>query len=64
LIKEKHIPDEELPVVLFIAGRAHVAPATVIDLRLSGKTWMDISPYFGLSAFPVTAENVFVNLKV
>jgi hypothetical protein len=49
IIKEKHIPDEDIPVVLFIAGRAHVAPATIIDLRLRGKSWMDISLHFGLS---------------
>lgn len=49
IIKERHIPDEEIPVVFFIAQRAHVRPATIIDLRLRGKTWMDITLHFGLS---------------
>jgi hypothetical protein len=49
IVKGRHIPDEEIPVVFFIAQRAHVRPATIIDLRLRGKTWMDITLHFGLS---------------
>lgn len=49
IIRERHIPDEEIPVVLFLAKKAHVAPATIIDLKLRGKTWMDITLHFGLS---------------
>jgi len=49
VVKERHIPDEEIPVVFFIAQRARVRPATIIDLRLRGKTWMDITLHFGLS---------------
>lgn len=49
VVKERHIPDEEIPVVFLIAQRAHVRPATIIDLRLRGKTWMDITLHFGLS---------------
>ena len=43
VIKERRIPDEEIPVVFFIAKRARVKPATIIDLRLRGMTWMDIT---------------------
>lgn len=49
IIKERRIPDEEISVVLFIAKKALVTPKTIIDLRISGKTWMEISIHFGLS---------------
>jgi hypothetical protein len=49
IIKERRIPDEEIPVVLFIAKRANVAPKTIMNLRIGGKSWMDITLHFGLS---------------
>jgi len=49
-IKEERIRDEEIPVVLFMANRAHVAPATIIDLRQDGRTWMEIASRFGQRA--------------
>jgi hypothetical protein len=49
IVRERHIPDEEIPVVFFIARMARVKPATIIDLRLGGKTWMNIVLHFGLS---------------
>ncbi|MDI7259241.1 MAG: hypothetical protein QME90_04880 [Thermodesulfobacteriota bacterium] len=49
IIRERRIPDEEIPVILFIAQRARVAPAAIVDLRLGGKSWMDITLRFGLS---------------
>jgi hypothetical protein len=48
VIRERRIADDELPVVLFVAQRAHVAPARVIALRESGRSWWDISVHFGL----------------
>jgi hypothetical protein len=50
IIKERGIPDEELPVVFFIASKAKVKPQIIIDLRLKGLSWMDISLKFGLTA--------------
>ncbi|MEW6066883.1 MAG: hypothetical protein AB1610_01095 [Nitrospirota bacterium] len=47
-IFRKKLPDEEIPVALFLAQRARIKPAKIIDLRLRGKTWMDISLHFGL----------------
>lgn len=47
-IRDRHIPDYDIPVVLFIAQRAHVAPGAIMDLRLSGRSWMDITLHFGL----------------
>jgi len=48
VVKEKGIPEEELPVVFYIASRAVVSPNAVINLRLKGKSWMDISLHYGL----------------
>lgn len=41
--------DEELPVVYFLAGRAHVGPQAVINLRLGKRSWFDIAVHLGLS---------------
>lgn len=41
--------DEELPVVYFLAARAHVAPQVVIDLRLGRMSWLDIALRLRLS---------------
>lgn len=49
IIRERGIPYEEMPVVLFLAGRAHVAPGIIVDLRLGGMSWMDITLRYGLS---------------
>jgi len=62
IIRERGIPDDEIPVVLLVAQRARVAPATIIDLRRRGKTWTDIVLYFDLSPeiFYVEVEEVEV----
>jgi hypothetical protein len=49
VIRERRIPDDEIPIALFIAQRAVVSTATVIDFRLRGNSWWDISLRFGLS---------------
>lgn len=41
--------DEELPVVYFLAARAHVGPQAIINLRLGKRSWLDIAVHFGLS---------------
>lgn len=48
VIRDRRIPDYDIPVVLYIAQRAHVAPGVVVDLRLAGNSWMDITLRFGL----------------
>ena len=50
VVRERKIPDEELPVVFFIAGRAGVKPEVIVDLRLGGSTWYDISVRYGIYA--------------
>jgi len=48
VLHDRRVRDEELPVVYFIAQHAHVAPATVVDLRLRGLSWWSISTRFHL----------------
>lgn len=40
VIRERGIPPYEIPVALFIAKKAHVAPEIVIDFRLRDNTWL------------------------
>ena len=49
VIRSQRIPDDEIPVALFIAQRAMVSSATVINFRRRGESWWDISVRFGLS---------------
>jgi len=48
IIKKRGIPANEIPVVLFIAKRAHVAPEIVMDFRLRDNTWLYATRRFGL----------------
>ncbi len=50
MIREKGIPDDDLPVVFFLSKRAGVSPGVIIDLHLGGKSWMDITFHYGLTA--------------
>jgi len=57
VIKAKKVSDEELPVVFLIArkasstdGRIIVTPVSVAEMRLSGKSWMEIALHFRLTA--------------
>lgn len=48
IVRQRNIPDDELPVVFFIAQRARVRPEAIVDMRLKGDSWMDITLHFGL----------------
>jgi hypothetical protein len=50
VVRERRIPDDELPVVFFIAQQARVPVARIVDMRLRGDSWWDISVRFGLGA--------------
>jgi hypothetical protein len=55
----RHIHDEELPVVFFLASRAHVDPMVIIDLRVRRRmSWLDITFHYGL-----TPEIYYVPVK-
>ncbi len=45
-----HVRDEELPVVFFLADRAHVDPQTIIDLRMRRHmSWLNITFHYGFT---------------
>jgi hypothetical protein len=48
VVHDRGIDDDELPVVFFLARRAHVPPEAIVDLRIRGMSWMDITFHFGL----------------
>ncbi len=48
-VRDREIPDDELPVVFFIAQRAHVEPSLVVKLRLGGQSWLEITRHYKLS---------------
>jgi len=58
VVKKRHIPDDELAVVFYLSRRASVSPTTIIDLRLGGMTWMEITMHFHL-----TAEIFYVSIE-
>ena len=49
VIRERRIPDDEIPVALFIARHAGVPWTRVVDMRLRGASWWDISVRLGVS---------------
>jgi hypothetical protein len=57
VVRDRGIPDEELPVVFYLASRAGISPTAIIKLRLAGKSWMDITFHYGL-----TAEIFYIDL--
>jgi hypothetical protein len=45
-----HIHDEEIPVAFFLASRAHVDPAVILDLHMRRRmSWFDITFHYGLT---------------
>lgn len=48
VIEQRRLPPPEIPVAFFIAQHAHVSPGLVVDLRLGGRSWLDISLHFGI----------------
>ena len=60
VVSKRNIPDDEVPVVFFLASQARVSPDVIINLRLGGRSWMDITLQYGLTAqifyVPFTAD--------
>jgi hypothetical protein len=48
VIRERRIPDDEIPVALFIARHAGVPWRQVVDMRLRGDSWWKISVRLGV----------------
>lgn len=58
VVRERSVPDEDLPVIFHIARHAGVSHLKVIALRLKGLSWIDITFHYGL-----TAEIFYVPIK-
>jgi hypothetical protein len=50
IVRRQKIPEEEMPVVFFIARRADVSPEVIIRMRVGGQSWWEISTHYGLRA--------------
>jgi len=50
VIQQRALPPDEVPVVFYVAQRARVAPAVVVDLRRRGLSWTDIAFHFRLDS--------------
>jgi len=48
VVKKRGIPEDELPVVFYVAARSKLSASAIIDLRLEGKSWLDITLHCGL----------------
>lgn len=48
VVRERRIPDEEIPVVFYIAQRARVPYRDIIGCRQRGMSWMDITYHYNL----------------
>jgi hypothetical protein len=50
IVRRSKIPEEEMPVVFFLARKANVSPEVILKMRLLGKSWWHITEHFGLNA--------------
>ncbi|MGE5401796.1 MAG: hypothetical protein ACM3S2_15450 [Ignavibacteriales bacterium] len=48
VVRERRIPDEEIPVVFYLARRARVSPREIAGMRSNGYSWMEITYHYGL----------------
>lgn len=44
------LPEEEIPVVLFLSQRAGVSPEVILSLRRARSSWNDLSRRYGIGA--------------
>ncbi len=50
ILGEWRLPPQEIPVVLYVAGRTGVSPEALAQLRRSGRPWSDLIGRYGLDA--------------
>lgn len=48
-VRARSLPDDEMAVVFFLSNRLEMSPIFLVDLRLSGRSWLDITLKYGLS---------------
>ena len=44
--RDRGIPEDEIPVVFFMAQLAEASPVKIIDLRLKGNSWQDVARHY------------------
>ncbi|UCE65106.1 MAG: hypothetical protein JSU85_09510 [Candidatus Zixiibacteriota bacterium] len=49
-VRARSLPDDEMAVVFFLSSRTGISPVVLVDLRLGGISWMDITFRYGLTA--------------
>lgn len=49
-VRARSLPDDEMAVVFFLSNRTGISPIVLVDLRLGGMSWMDITFRYGLTA--------------
>ncbi len=49
-VRDRKILDKELPAVFYLAQQAKVSPGAIVNFRLGGKSWMEITAHLGLTA--------------
>jgi hypothetical protein len=47
-LRDKGVPDEEIPAVLYIARNSNASPNQVLEARKAGKSWTDIAQQNGV----------------
>ncbi len=66
ILSEWRLPAEEIPVVLFVAGRGGISPEAVVALRRAGRDWTEVALRYALDAgsFHVPLEGSAGSLAV
>jgi len=61
-VRNHGIPDEELPVVFFLASKANVRPEAVYRLRLQRMSWMEVALRLRLApqVFVINTHDKFI----
>ncbi len=55
-LEKRRLPEDDMSVLLFLSGRAHVAPEVILKWRLAGESWWVITERLRLD--PVTVYYV------
>jgi hypothetical protein len=49
VVQQRRIPEDEIPVIMFVSKWGRVRPEAVINLRLGGRSWADIFVQYHIS---------------
>src|SRR5216684_3601783 len=51
VVHDYGIPDEEIPVVFFIANHSHYGPEEIVQMRRHGSSWYDVAVHCGVDPY-------------